>query len=285
MKTGIDYFPLDCYTDKNIEIIEARFGLKGFAIMIKLYQMIYAEKGYYCKWNEETALLFSKRNCNLKAGENIALEIANAAIKRGIFSEEKYKQYGILTSKEIQKTYFEIVKRRTKVEIQKEYLLVSKEEIPQNVYINDKNVCKNVENVNRKEQSKVKERKESKNICLSEEVCENDVKKQKEMLQQKYFDLFWEKYPKKMAKKEAQKAWKQLSVNETLYQEICDAVEKQKQQEEWLKEKGKYVPYPSTWLRGERWKDNSCVEIKTQIPQSPEKDEKLEQWKRLVNGE
>jgi len=55
-----------------------------------------------------------------------------------------------------------------------------------------------------------------------------------------------------MAKKEAQKAWKQLSVNETLYQEICDAVEKQKQQEEWLKEKGKYVPYPSTWLRGER---------------------------------
>ncbi len=40
MKTGIDYFPLDCYTDKNIEIIEARFGLKGFAIMIKLYQMI-----------------------------------------------------------------------------------------------------------------------------------------------------------------------------------------------------------------------------------------------------
>ncbi len=125
--------------------------------------MIYAEKGYYCKWNEETALLFSKRNCNLKAGENIALEIANAAIKRGIFSEEKYKQYGILTSKEIQKTYFEIVKRRTKVEIQKEYLLVSKEEIPQNVYINDKNVCKNVENVNRKEQSKVKERKESKN--------------------------------------------------------------------------------------------------------------------------
>ena len=116
MKTGIDYFPLDCYTDKNIEIIEARFGLKGFAIMIKLYQMIYAEKGYYCKWNEETALLFSKRNCNLKAGENIALEIANAAIKRGIFSEEKYKQYGILTSKEIQKTYFEIVKRRTKEE-------------------------------------------------------------------------------------------------------------------------------------------------------------------------
>lgn len=283
MKTGIDYFPLDCYTDKNIEIIEARFGLKGFAIMIKLYQMIYAEKGYYCKWNEETALLFSKRNCNLKAGENIALEIANAAIKRGIFSEEKYKQYGILTSKEIQKTYFEIVKRRTKVEIQKEYLLVSKEEIPQNVYINGKNVCRNVKNVNRKVQSKEKERKESKNIFSCEKECGNDV--EKETLSKKYFALFWESYPKKIAKKEAQKAWKHLSVNETLYQEICDAVEKQKEQYDWQKEKGQYVPYPSTWLRGERWKDSTDVEIKTQIPQSNEKNEQLEQWKKLVNGE
>lgn len=284
MKTGIDYFPLDCYTDKNIEIIEARFGLKGFAIMIKLYQMIYAEKGYYCKWNEETALLFSKRNCNLKAGENIALEIANAAIKRGIFSEEKYKQYGILTSKEIQKTYFEIVKRRTKAEIQKEYLLVSQEQIPQNVYINDKNVYTNEENVNRKVQSK--ESKETKeNISPFEKGCGNVIKKEKETLSKKYFDLFWESYPKKMAKKEAQKAWKQLSVNETVYQEICDAVEKQKQQEQWLREKGKYVPYPSTWLRGERWKDNDCVEIKTQIPKAPEKDEQLEQWKKMVNGE
>lgn len=284
MKTGIDYFPLDCYTDKNIEIIEAQFGLKGFAIMIKLYQMIYGEKGYYCKWNEETALLFSKRNCNLRAGENIALEVANIAIKRGIFSEEKYKQYGILTSEEIQKTYFEIVKRRTKAEIQKEYLLVSQEQIPQNVYINDKNVCRNAKNVNRKGQSK--ESKETKeNISPFEKGCGNAVEKEKEILSQKYFALFWESYPKKMAKKEAQKAWKQLSVNETLYQEICDAVEKQKQQEEWLKEKGKYVPYPSTWLRGERQKDSTCVEIKTQIPQTPKKDEQLEQWKKMVNGE
>lgn len=285
MKTGIDYFPLDCYMDKNMELIEAQFGLKGFAIMIKLFQMIYSGKGYYCEWNEEIALLFSRRNCNLMTGDNIAFEIANVAIKKGIFSEEKYKKYGILTSEEIQKTYFEIVKRRTKTEIQKEYLLISKEEIPQNVYINDKNVCKNVENVNRKEQSKVKERKESKNICPSEEVCENDVEKQKEILQQKYFDLFWEKYPKKMAKKEAQKAWKQIKVEEKLYQEICQAVEKQKEQYDWQKEKGQYVPYPSTWLRGERWKDSTYVEIKTQMPQSNEKDEQLEQWKKLVNGE
>lgn len=285
MKSGVDYFPLECNENKNMELIEAQFGLKGFAVMIKLFQMIYSDKGYYCKWNEETALLFNRKNCGLIMGDNVVGDVVSKAVQRGIFSEEKYKKYGILTSEEIQKTYFEIVKRRIKAEIQKEYLLISKEEIPQNVYINDKNVCKNVENVNRKAQSKVKERKESKNICPSEEGCENDVEKQKEILQQKYFALFWEKYPKKMAKKEAQKAWKQIKVEEKLYQEICQAVEKQKEGYDWQKEKGQYVPYPSTWLRGERWKDSTYVEIKTQIPQFNEKDEQLEQWKKLVNGE
>ena len=272
MKIGVDYFPLDCHLDKNMEMIEAQFGLKGFAVIIKLFQMIYEEQGYYCEWNGETELLFSRKNCNLKIGDKVVSEVVNIAVKRGIFSEEKYKQYGILTSKEIQKTYFEITKRRLKVEVQKEYLLVPQEQIPQNVYINDKNVYEKKENVNRKEQRKEKKRKEK---YPSEEG---------RGLQEKYFSLFWEKYPKKTAKKDAQKAWIQLRIEEKLYQQICQAVEKQKNQYDWQKEKGQYIPYPATWLRGERWKDIICEEEKTEF-QQPKKDKKLEEWKKIVNGE
>lgn len=279
MKSGVDYFPLDCHIDTNMELLEALFGLKGFAVMIKLFQMIYANKGYYCEWNEEIALLFSRKNCNLAVGDNVILEVVKVAMKKGIFSEEKYKQYGILTSEEIQKTYFEIIKRRLKTEVQKEYLLVSIEQIPQNVHIIEKNVCRNVKNDNRKEQSKVKERKE---ICSCEQERINTVEEQQKAFQQQQFALFWEKYPKKVAKKEAQKAWNQLSINQKLYDEICLALEKQKHQEDWLKENRKYVPYPATWLRGERWKDSVCVEIKTETPKN---DEKLAEWKKLVNGE
>lgn len=281
MKAGIDYFSLDCHLNKKMQLIEAEFGLKGFAVVIKLYQMIYGEEGYYCKWNEEVSLLFSRKNCNLQIGDKFVSEVVNAGIKRGIFSEQKYKQHGILTSEEIQITYFEIAKRRLKVEAESKYLLISEEQIPQNVYINKENVDRNPKNVDIFEQSKVKERKE---ICSCEQECVNDVEKEKKALQEKYFALFWEKYPKKVAKKEAQKAWKQLPIREKLYDEICCTVDKQKQEADFLQKEKQFIPNPATWLRGERWKDNVCDNV-TPIRQQPKQDAQLEKWKKLVNGE
>ena len=43
--------------DDNIKMIQAEIGLKGFAIVVKLWQTIYREHGYYCEWNEEKKLL------------------------------------------------------------------------------------------------------------------------------------------------------------------------------------------------------------------------------------
>ena len=51
LKEGVDYFSLDCYMDDKIKMIQAEFGLKGFAIVVKLWQTIYREHGYYCEWN------------------------------------------------------------------------------------------------------------------------------------------------------------------------------------------------------------------------------------------
>ncbi len=41
MKDGIPYFPLDCELDSKFELIEAEFGLQGFAVVVKLLQRIY----------------------------------------------------------------------------------------------------------------------------------------------------------------------------------------------------------------------------------------------------
>ena len=43
MSNGITYFPLDVHMDDNIELIEAEFGLTGFAVIVKLYQKIYGD--------------------------------------------------------------------------------------------------------------------------------------------------------------------------------------------------------------------------------------------------
>ena len=91
----------------------------------------------------------------------------SAAIRRSLFDEEIYRKYGVLTSRGIQKRYFEIVARRRNVEVEQRYLLVSRDLIPVNVNIMYAETPVNVntmqaetpENAYRSTQSKVKESK------------------------------------------------------------------------------------------------------------------------------
>ena len=40
LKDGVDYFPLDTVLDTKFELIEAEYGLTGFAVVVKLLQKI-----------------------------------------------------------------------------------------------------------------------------------------------------------------------------------------------------------------------------------------------------
>lgn len=152
---GIPYFPLDCQLDEKFELIEAEFGLTGFAIVVKLFQRIYGGQGYYCEWTNEVALLFGKKNM---LGGNVVSEIVRASVKRGIFDENIFEKYQVLTSKGIQERYFEAVSRRKNVKVKNEYLLLKCDQIPKNVDISSENVCNNSKNVDISKQSKVEKR-------------------------------------------------------------------------------------------------------------------------------
>lgn len=156
MNNGINYFPLNVHLDDKFELIEAEFGLKGFAIVVKLFQKIYGQQGYYCEWTEDVALLFGK---NVGLGGDAVSEIVRAAIKRGIFDSELYDKYQILTSRGIQERYFEAVSRRKEVEVRKEYLLIKVDQIYKNVRSLNENVNISSKNVNISEQKKVEESK------------------------------------------------------------------------------------------------------------------------------
>jgi len=69
------------------------------------------------------------------------------------------------------------------------------------------------------------------------------------------FDEFYSKYPKKQGKADAFKAFVKLSPNDELLGTILRAVEEWSKSEAWLKDDGKYIPLPATWLRGNRWED------------------------------
>lgn len=159
LKDGVDYFPLDTVLDTKFELIEAEYGLTGFAVVVKLLQKIYREHGYYCEWTDEVALLFSKQ---VNEGCNVVSEIVSASVRRGIFDKDLFDKYHILTSNGIQKRYFEAVSRRTQINVINEYLLVSDTKTLENVNKTQVIAYKNPENVCNNPQSKVKERKGNK---------------------------------------------------------------------------------------------------------------------------
>ena len=68
------------------------------------------------------------------------------------------------------------------------------------------------------------------------------------------FSRFWAVYPRRVAKLDAQKAWRQMAppidqVLATLAWQI----------EQW--DDLKYVPYPASWLRSGRWEDEQPVQL------------------------
>lgn len=156
MKSGIDYFPLDVALDAKFELIEAEFGLTGFGVIVHLLQDIYGKAGYYIEWTTEVALLFAHK---VGLGGGVVSEIVEASIRRGMFDKEKYDKYQVLTSKGIQKRYFEAVSRRKVLEVDYNILLVDVAQICPNANIQAKNVNIFSENAGIPKQSKVKESK------------------------------------------------------------------------------------------------------------------------------
>lgn len=160
-KEGIDSFLLDCHTNENIAEIENTFSIKGFAIVVRLWQKIYSEKGYYCEWNERSPVLFLSQWFGGGSGvdENLIREVIALSIKIGIFDKSMYERFKILTSERLQKQYFDVVKRRTEIKVIKEYLLISVDNFKGNVNIISKNASRNQKNASDFCTSKVKESK------------------------------------------------------------------------------------------------------------------------------
>lgn len=70
------------------------------------------------------------------------------------------------------------------------------------------------------------------------------------------FDILWKQHPNKKAKKDAQKAWKQVEKIRPGIEELLRLHAIQCRWKAWNDNGGKFVPYMGTWLRGERWNDS-----------------------------
>ena len=86
------------------------------------------------------------------------------------------------------------------------------------------------------------------------------------------FDKFWKAYPRSDAKQDAYKAFPK-ALKKTTLDTLLKSLEVFKNTESWQRDNGKYIPYASTWLNGERWLDNLVTEVETPKPTAPELNE------------
>ena len=171
---GINYFPVGVnFMEENaMEVIEAKYGIKGSAIVLKLLCKIYKE-GYFIHWDEEQCLIFAN-----KAGREVQAAEVQGIIEilfiKGILDRNSYLANGILTSANIQKIWMEATKRRKRDLKALPYLLVNdltqqETEAPEgeNVTISPGNVVHdvavNAKNACNSGQSKVKKSRAKEN--------------------------------------------------------------------------------------------------------------------------
>jgi hypothetical protein len=89
----------------------------------------------------------------------------------------------------------------------------------------------------------------------------NTIKKRIEKNSIEYtddFSAFYYAYPKHVAKPAAFKAFKNIDDFPGL-SIILSKIEEFKRSDAWVKDNGKFIPHPATWLNGRRWEDEIKV--------------------------
>lgn len=222
-KQGIDYFPVDVNFDEKIEMYLIEKEAIGLAVLISAWQLIYKNEGYYSKNGNDFFLLIKKQ---INVPIETIRECINSCIKRGIFNERLHKKFGILTSRAIQKRFFDAAKRKKETKYIGDYLLV------------DVSVYENLVNVN------INEDNVSRNATKEEEEEKEDIKEKIP------FDTFWNLYDKKVGKKSKVKSkWNKLSEETQLKALKHITAYKQSQPDK------QYRKHPETYLNNESWND------------------------------
>jgi len=112
----------------------------------------------------------------------------------------------------------------------------------------------------------------------------NDTKKDtpKKAVQNRIslFDEFWNNYPRKIGKQKCANWFRIHKVDKPLLDKMLNAINEQKQSEQWQRDNGQYIPHPYTWLNQGRWEDETEIDLtakptKEQIEAQERKEAKM----------
>mgnify|MGYP003777561931 CR=1 FL=1 len=165
-KEGLEYFPLDTDIDQDekIIVVVAKYGMRGFGVIVRLMMEVY-RNGYFYHWTEKEQYVFSMK---IVETPDFVNEVVQECLKWGFFHQELYDKYGILTSKGFQKRFLLAVNRRKGVIIKQEYDLVKEVNVDNNSVNGDINPEN--DDINTTKEKKVKEKKRNKDNNVYVEI-------------------------------------------------------------------------------------------------------------------
>jgi hypothetical protein len=94
-------------------------------------------------------------------------------------------------------------------------------------------------------------------IRIEDKTVDHKTKSIRTKVLDSYFEDFWYKYPKKVGKEAALKAWNKMKPD---IMQVIDALNWQRETRQWQAEDGKYIPNPATYLNQGRWMDEAPTE-------------------------
>ena len=214
-KKGIDYagwsvsiFDNDTKIDKLLDA----HGWCGFGIYFYLCQRAYGGEGYFYQWGYDDCASTS-RKMGGGIGSGTVREAVGYCLQIGLFDQGLFDRWGVLTSRGIQRRYWEVVKARDVRTVISDYWLLQDEEckglikLPLNMYLSDRNADYQTGKANfpagnsnfpTQKESKVKKRKE------------------KEIPRANRFEDFWSAYPNQQRRHLAEKAYCDLIISGTV---------------------------------------------------------------------
>ncbi|MBQ3286956.1 MAG: hypothetical protein IJH45_03250 [Firmicutes bacterium] len=85
------------------------------------------------------------------------------------------------------------------------------------------------------------------------------------------FGEFWDLYPKKSGRSEAERVWADtVGEDEELYLTVMEALGRQVFWEQWQRDGGRFIPYPARWLEQRLWEDQAVC-----LPRMPSKYDRV----------
>ena len=180
-KIGIDFagWNVDMFdTDTKIDKLLCSKGWIGFSIYFWLCMKAYGTEGYYYRFcDDDCASISRKMGCGIREGT--VRETVDYCLQISLFDKGRFDEWGILTSRGIQRRYWCVLQKRRVKKVYCEFWLLEDDECPGLVKVSLKTYLQDAEShlqdadthsQSAYKESKVKESKYNYIVAASEET-------------------------------------------------------------------------------------------------------------------